>query len=426
MINSDAVQAVTAARWSTQFVRPIYDGYGFNAVPATIERLLTGRPLAGLPASALAGLAERYDTVVLIFIDAFGERFFMPRADHYPFLRRFMQAGVVSPLTTLFPSTTAAHVTTIHTGMMPARSGIYEWFQYEPSLDMTIAPLLFAPAGDHTRESLQTLNADPARIFPRDTLYRRLAAAGVRSTVIQHRDYAHSTYSRAVCDGAALVPFRTMPEALTSLGRMLESRQHPAYYYLYLDSIDVICHLYGPESPYVDAEIDSVLTALERLLHPVLEARQEPTLVLLIADHGQIAIDPTNTIYVNRIFPALEQAVRRGAGGRVLHPAGSRRDLFLHVHEEQLDHLVHELGRALADRAEVYRTAELLNMGLFGPPPHETLRPRLGNLAILPYADEIVWWHDPSFAETTHRGAHGGLSPAEAHTQVAALEYGGS
>jgi predicted AlkP superfamily pyrophosphatase or phosphodiesterase len=424
MINSDAVQAVTAARWSTQFVRPIYDGYGFNAVPETIERLLTGRSLPGLPASALAGCAERYDTVVLIFLDAFGERFFMPRVDQYPFLRRFMQEGVVSPITTLFPSTTSAHVTAMHTGLPPARSGIYEWFQYEPSLDLTIAPLLFAPAGEHTRESLQNLNADPARIFPHNTLYRRLAAEGVRSTVIQHRDYAHSTYTRAVCDGAALVPYRTMPEALTSLGRMLESRHQPAYYYLYLDTIDAICHLYGPESPYVDAEIDIVLTALERLLHPVLAARSDPTLVLLIADHGQIAIDPTNTIYVNRILPALEQAARRGAGGRLLHPAGSRRNLFLHVHDEQLEHLVGDLGHALVDRAEVYRTADLLSMGLFGPPPHEALRPRLGNLAILPYADEIVWWHDPSLAETTHRGGHGGLSPAEAHTQIAVLEYG--
>jgi hypothetical protein len=424
MINSAAVQAVAAARWSTQFVRPIYDGYGFSAVPATIERLLTGSAAAGLPAPALAGLADRYDTVVLIFLDSFGERFFTPRADHYPFLRRFVHEGVVSPITTLFPSTTAAHVTAMHTGMLPARSGIYEWFQYEPSLDLTIAPLLFAPAGEHTRESLETLNADPARIFPRDTLYRRLAHAGVRSTVLQHREYAHTTYTRAVCDGATLVPFRTIPEALTSLGRMLESHHHPAYYYLYLDSIDAICHLYGPESPYVDAEIDIVLTALERLLHPVLAARHDPTLVLLIADHGQIAIDPTNTIYVNRILPALEQGVRRGAGGRLLHPAGSRRNLFLHVHDEQLDYLARELGHALKDRAEVYRTADLLNQGLFGPPPHEVLRPRLGNLAVLPYPDEIVWWHDPAMAETTHRGGHGGLSPAEAHTQIALLEYG--
>jgi predicted AlkP superfamily pyrophosphatase or phosphodiesterase len=426
MINSDAVQAVAAAHWSAQFVRPIYDGYGFAAIPNTIERLLTGRELRGLPASALAGMAERYETVVLIFLDAFGERFCMPRLDQYPFLRRFAREGIVSPLTTLFPSTTSAHVTLMHTGHLPARSGIYEWFQYEPSLDLTIAPLLFAPAGDHTRESLNQINADPQRIFPQDTLYQRLAAAGVRSKVLQHRDYAHSTYTHAVCQGASLVPFRTLAEALTSLGRLLEAQRHPSYYYLYLDSIDTICHLYGPESPYVDAEIDLVLLALERCLQPVLAARTQPTLVLLVADHGQIAIDPNSTIYVNRMVPALEQGARRGMNGRLLHPAGSRRNLFLHVYDEHLEHLVDQLQRALVDRAEVYRTADLLSMGLFGPPPYEALRPRLGNVAVLPYAHETVWWHDPAFRETTHRGAHGGLSTAEAHTQIAALEYGGS
>jgi hypothetical protein len=47
----------------------------------------------------------------------------------------------------------------------------------------------------------------------------------------------------------------------------------------------------------------------------------------------------------------------------------------------------------------------------------------MADLVILPYAGESVWWHDRRFP-VRFRGSHGGLTPEEAHTQLAALAYG--
>ncbi len=123
MINQQSVEAVAAAQWSTSFVRPLYESYSFARIPQTITNLLTGGEGPGLPGNVLSDLPHRYDRVVLLFVDAFGWRFWEQYRGDLPVLRHIAQVGVVSKLTSQFPSTTAAHVTCIHTGLPVAQSG---------------------------------------------------------------------------------------------------------------------------------------------------------------------------------------------------------------------------------------------------------------------------------------------------------------
>ena len=425
MLNPDSVAAVEAARFGERFVRPIYDGYGFARLPGSIETMLTGADAPGLPPAALAGLGPRHETVIMVLIDALGWRFFAPRLAAYPFLRRFLDDGVISRLTTMFPSTTAAHVTAIHTGRDPAASGIYEWFYYEPSLDRIIAPLLFSFAGDKGRETLAAAKVSPQILNSGDTLYQRLAAGGVHASVYQHTSYAQSSFSRVVCAGADMVAFRTLPEALTLLAGRLAAASGPSYHLLYVDTVDAIAHVYGPDSPHVNAEIDTVLTTLDRLLHPALANLGRPSLLLLTADHGQIAIEPARAHLVNQRIPELVEATPLCADERPRAPSGSSRDLFLYVKPEQRDAMHAALTQALTGCAEVHHTADLVAAGLFGPTPSDVFLSRVGDLAILPYAGETVWWANKRFP-VRFKGSHGGLTPDEAHTQLAALAYDGS
>ena len=128
------------------FIRPRYNGHCFADLPATIKYVLTGQGAPSLDPALLTAVQGPCDTVVLFFIDAFGWRFFERYQDRYPFLSDIGRGGAVARLTSQFPSTTAAHITCIHTGQPAGHSGVFEWQYYEPSLDAIITPLPFAPS----------------------------------------------------------------------------------------------------------------------------------------------------------------------------------------------------------------------------------------------------------------------------------------
>lgn len=420
MINHLSVETVRASRFTERFRAPLYDSYCFSRIPATTTSLLGASTGGELPSSTLNGLERTYDKVVLFFIDAFGWAYFEKYQDRYPFLQRIVDEGVASMLTSQFPSTTAAHVTTIHTGQRVDKSGVFEWYYYEPKLDTIIAPLLFSYSGTKSRDQLTGI-IDPRELFPTDTFYQQLRANGIKSYIFQSKSYTPSPYSDIVYDGAyAVVPHTTLSEALTNLECALVGEREKAYFFLYHADIDTIGHQYGPRSPQFEAEVDSFFILAERFIQSCRGACGK-TLFLMTADHGQMHVDPRTTIYLNRDVPGSSSWIRRNAHNELLVPAGSPRDLFLYVKPEYQDKAEARLRTALTGKADVYRCDQFMQDGMFGDTPGELLRSRMADLVILPYDQESVWWYEENKFVMKSCGHHGGLSPEEMEIPFLAL-----
>ncbi len=424
MLNTASLNVVDHATFSQQFVRPLYDSYSFANIPLSIQFLLTGEGTSALPLDVFGNLPTRYDKVILFFIDAFGWRFFERYAEHYPFLKTFLNHGVVSKLTAQFPSTTAAHSTCIHTGLNVGQSGVYEWHYYEPLVDDIISPLLFSYASDKfARDTLSKTNIPSAQFYPQQSLYQTLKAKGIVSYIFQSQVYTPSTFSNTVFQGSHVVPFQSLSDALTRLADIVTAHKAPPYYYFfYFDRIDAICHRHGPNSPQFEREVDSFLTAMDQLFIQKLRGKIDNTLLLVTADHGQVEVDPSSTIYLNKLIPGIERYLKTNRQGKLLVPAGSARDMFLHVKEELLAEVVELLQKYLAGRAEVYPTVDLLAQHFFGTqPPSPTFLSRVGNVIILPYRNETVWWYQEGIFEMRFHSHHGGLTRAEMEIPFMAL-----
>jgi len=408
------------------FIKPRYGSHCFADLPSTLKYLLTGVGSPSLAPDVLERFEPRYETVILFFIDSFGWRYIEQYGDDYPFLRRLAQEGQISKLTSQFPSTTAAHVTTIHTGLPVGQSGAYEWQYYEPQVDAVIAPLLFSYAGTRQRDTLNATQFAPARLFPYTTFYQDLASYGVASTIFQHREYTPSTYSDVVFQGARVIPYNTLPEALVNLQLCLAQHHTPAYYFLYFDKIDALSHQYGPCSPQLEAELDTFLTAMDRLFDRKLRGQLSRTLFVMTADHGQIETDPNTTIYLNREarFAGLNTYLETNRNGDLLVPAGSARDFFLYVKDELLDEAHAFLTERLADAADVVQTQWLIDTGYFGPPPmSDFFLKRVGNLVILAHGNQTVWWYEKGKFEQRLHGIHGGLSRQEMEIPLCLYDF---
>ncbi len=388
------------------FIKPRYDSGGFASLPARIRKHCT---------------SGEYDAVVLFLVDGFGWRFFDKFQD-MPFLKRLTDQGKVEKLTAQFPSTTAAHMTTIHTGLPVGESGVYEWYYYEPQLDSIIAPLLFSYAGDKERDTLKGV-IKAQKLYPKQTLYQELGTLGVKSHVFGSRDYTPSTYSNAVMKGAELHSFKTLPEVLVNLGLSLRSSKVPTYINFYIDNVDSLCHKYGPSAPQTESEIEAFLLVMEHFFERVFSGEKK-VLFLMTADHGASEVDPQTTVFLNKgkQFKGVDHFIKRNQAGDLLVPAGSARDMFLYIKDELLDEAQDFLTKRLEGKAEVIKAEWLMENGYFGPEISPQFRARVGNLVILPYRYESVWWYEKDKFEQRFYGHHGGLTPQEMEIPLLTLE----
>lgn len=412
MINQESIDTLKIAQYSPCFKRPIYQGYAFSQIPQTIINLLTQENKEGLPKLAVADSYGSYDGVVLFLIDGFGWEFFEKFSPSCPFLRRIIKEGVVSKISSQFPSTTAAHITTIHTGLNVGHTGIYEWFYYEPVVRKMIAPLLFSYAGDLSSDRLRS-QYDPKDIFPFKTFYQKLLSYNITSFIWQDEKIAHSSYSKALCQGATMMPYTTFLSALRSLVDICcNSKKSPFYCFVYLSDVDSMGHRHGIASDYFSRAITDCWKLIETDFWKPLRKSSKRIATLFTADHGMSPVDPHQTLYVNKAFPDILSAMKKDFQGRILAPAGSCRDLFLHVQEEKLMEITSFLSKSLEGRAKVIPTKKLVEEGFFGG-VSDRLQQRIGNLVILPYFNEAVWWFEKKRFEQHFFAAHGGLSPQE-------------
>jgi hypothetical protein len=409
-----------------QFIAPAYGAGCFSDIPAFLRHTLTGaEPTAWRP-PGWERQPQHHERVVAIFIDAFGWRFFERFQDH-PLLQRFIHRGVVNRITSQFPSTTSAHVTTLYTGQPVGQHGVFEWFYYEPTVDRLIAPLLFSYAGDDERETLARDGVDGTRLLPNGALAADLAASGVKTVVFQPKEFVHSTYSTRMTGGARSVGYQTLAEGLTNITLAFMRQNSPLCCVLYYGAFDSVCHQYGPDTPQSDAELDAVLTLLERWLVRDMERRFPETLLMLFADHGQEAVKPETTLYLNRlpIFEQLRPLLRVNRRGQILAPGGSPRDFFLYGRDECVEEAQSLLAGALAGRADVVRADDLAHQGFFGPPPiSNALADRMSSLVVLPYAGESVYWYERDRFVQKYHGHHGGLLRSEMEIPLLLTQLG--
>ncbi len=400
MINDDLEYRYKS---DAHFVYPDYNGYNFSNINNTILSLFninhSGKSLDKKLYSNICGPKK----VVFIYIDGLGYDSWINYLGKYKAFQEINRSGIVSPITALFPSTTAAASNTINTGLMPAEHGLFEWRLYIHQYDMVIKSLPFIPVYKQDKAKFSEMKPDPSILFYGKTFYEILKENGITSYVVSYADLLKSSYSKIMYSGAKEKKrYDFLFEGFLILKKLLEKMKCNSYVFFYIEDPDKMEHRYGPGSP---EHLEALHYIAEMFDNLIKNLAGENISIIISSDHGFTPVN--NKIYVSGVDDLM--SIRNG---KRIPETWSPRDMSMYTGDPGKLKLLLECK--LEGKADIITKSELLNSGILGSKsPDEKYLSRIGDVIILPYSGNTVWYKYYEDDIIKDRGMHGGLSREE-------------
>lgn len=383
---------------ATDGQRPHYERYSLLAVPATIETLF-GLPSRGPSLREELGLPQA-EVVLSVIVDGLGFRALETlRSQGMVDLGPFLRGGHYLPLTSVFPSTTTAALASLATGLSPIVHGVLGYKLFRSDVGAVVDMIRLATPGGRDN-TLEKLGVPPEQILEAPTMYRRLAAAGVATTLLQPKFIADSGLSKALYQGVGeTLPYLTGSDLLMHVADAVQGRR-PGLLTVYWPSTDSLGHVYGPDTVAFRLEVAHVLGLIARAM----EALPPGAVVLVAADHGFYEADPVRDMVSCPAQPALRD-------GLLLPPVGDPRAAYLFVRRGHEESVRDFFSRFFPEEFTVLSGEEALARKLWGlEEPTPAVRGLLGDLLVVSRGRRFLLWPTEEFKL---RGLHGALTPEE-------------
>lgn len=398
-------QVLTRILDDTQGKRPHYERYSLLAVPATIETLL-GVTTQGPSLQEELALPPA-EVVVSVIVDGLGYRSLEGLRDRGVVdLGPFLDGGSYLPLTSVFPSTTTAALASLATGSSPIVHGVLGYKLFRPEVGAIVDMIHLAPPGGRDN-ALEKLGFPPEQMLSGSTLYERLAAAGVETTLFLPKHIADSGLSKALYRGVGrTVSYLTSSDLTMHLGRGLAS-PGKSLLSVYWPSTDSLGHVYGPTTQAFELEAALVFRVLGQLLRRL---PRRGTL-FVSSDHGFYEADPVKDMVNCAVQPALRD-------GLLLPPVGDPRASYLFVRRGHEEGVREFFARFFPDEFTVLSVEDALAHKLWGlEEPTPAVRALLGDFLVLSRKRKFLLWPTEEFKL---RGLHGSLTPDELYVPLLA------
>ncbi|GAA1250419.1 hypothetical protein JOF42_002397 [Microbacterium phyllosphaerae] len=335
----------------------------------------------------------RAESVVLVLIDGLGAISLRAHAGH----ARGLTAGMAKKdvVQSVFPSTTAAALTSILTGAWPGQHGLVGYRVLDPAQGVLVNQLT----------GWESEGLDPATWQAAPTIFERARAEGRPAFAVGVAAYAASGFTRATLRGADFVAAQTPAERVEVAYELAE--RHPgSVVYCYLPEADKAGHRYGLDSVQWVSALEEIDAALSRRVPPGVG-------VLVTSDHGMVDVPAHRQI-------VLEAEHLEG----VRHFGGEPRMLHVYLDPDvDTSAAADRWTRDLDGRADVGTRDEVIASGLFGPEVSDAAASRIGDLLVVARGNGAVY--DGTAHDQRSRGMigqHGGLTPEE--RQVPLLRFG--
>ena len=345
------------------------------------------------------------EKAVVLLVDGLGASSLRARAGHSRTL-----APLLSKATTIvagFPTTTAASLATLTTGVQPGVHGLVGYTALDTANDRIVNQLSGWDSG-----------LDPASWQRARTVFEQARDLGLPSFTIGDERYRNSGFTAAVLRGAEYRSGASIADRLDEARRALDSAES-ALVYVYVPELDQAGHSSGWQSLEWTRQLEAV-DAAARAFAATLGRREG---LLVTADHGILDVPRLSHVLFDS-EPGLVDGVR--------FVAGEPRCLQLHFQcdasEQHRAAVIQRWRTVEGDRAVVLSRSEAVESGWFGPVVEAEVAPRIGDILVA--ARKGIAYYDSRAASQQGRkmvGQHGSWSPDETNVPLLRLgAYAGS
>lgn len=326
-------------------------------------------------------------SAIVVLVDGLGRGNLTARSGHARFLTSRLTKRDAAR--TVFPSTTAAALTSLLTATMPGTHGIVGYRVRIPGTNLAPNQL----------QGWESDGLDPYTWQRAVPLFERENAHGRPCFVVSKAAYAATGFTVAIQRGATFVAAETVADRF-SIAADVAARNPGALVYVYAPELDSIGHAHGWESDAWLAALETVDGAARQL-----EAMLPPNVgAVITADHGMVDIPQHRQVLVGAGDPLWDGVALVGGEPRMLH-------LYT---EPGSDESVLARWRAReGERAWVMSRSDASDAGLFGAIDPDVL-PRIGNVLVAARG-QVAYYDDREVDKKAQRmiGQHGSLTDLE-------------
>ena len=321
-------------------------------------------------------LTHDYRNIILLLIDGLGVDAIQKHLQVKSAIRKTLRTSITS----VFPSTTVAATTAVLSGKTPIETGWFGWHQYFKEEDESII-LFLNKAYYHPNKVFENSIAD--LYVPYQDIYKQITNAN--KAVSTHEIFP-----------AFRVPENNTISKLLSASLKATETEGKHFVYAYWDKVDSLMHEFGPSSIEVHNHINEVNRAYDEFIHSI----DDDTLVIAIADHGQIDVE---IIDIFRYQDLMDTLIRM--------PSNESRASVFYVKSDKHDEFEKLFTQYFRDYFNLYRSKEAIAMGLFGSGiPHLKSEDFLGDYVAIATDHFIFNTVEESFKM---KGQHAGLLSEE-------------
>lgn len=302
-----------------------------------------------------------------------------------------------------FPSTTVAGLAAVGTGCRSGEHGMVGLSFRLPGADVVNA-LGWRPHpwGRDLRDT-----AVPEQVQPMPTTFERASDAGIAVSVISGAQFTGSGLTRAVLRGGRYVGV----QALGDLAACVRSAvADGGFCYGYHSELDLLGHVYGPGSMAWRMQLRQV----DRLVESIVDGLPPGGLLAVVADHGMIAVDPSEVVDVDACEALLDGVDAIGGEPRARH---------VYVADGAADAVLTAWRETLAHRAWVVSRDEAISAGWFGDRIGDDARFRIGDVVAAARGSAGIMRRTVETLMSSLIGQHGSLTDAEQRVPLL-LAYG--